>query len=232
VTLSPDAVVLVQLGPLPITATLAATWLVMALLTLAAFFGTRRLSTGSEMSRWQNLLETIVAGVADPVRDITQDDDDRTVPFIATLFLFIAVSNALTIVPGWMPPTSSLSTTCALALCVFVAVPFFGIARVGPAEYLRNYFRPTPLMLPFNVVGELSRTLALAVRLYGNAMSGTVIVALIVSIAPLFFPIAMRALGLLTGFVQAYIFAALAAVYIASGVAVQRSRGSQGTREP
>ncbi len=118
--------------------------------------------------------------------------------------------------PGYHPPTGSLSTTTALAVCVFVAVPLYGIAERGLLGYLKNYVQPTPFMLPFNIIGELSRTLALAIRLYGNAMSGAVIVGILISVAPFVFPIVMRLLGLLTGLIQAYIFAVLAMVYIAS----------------
>ncbi|MDH3664833.1 MAG: F0F1 ATP synthase subunit A, partial [Alphaproteobacteria bacterium] len=149
-------------------------------------------------------------------RDIGARDPSRYLPFIGTLFLFIATANLLAVVPGYMPPTGSLSTTTALAIAVLVAVPAYGIAKTGVRPYLQNYARPTLFMLPFNVIGELSRTIALAVRLYGNVMSGTVIVGILISIAPFFFPIIMQLLGMLTGLIQAYIFAVLATVYIAS----------------
>ena len=125
--------------------------------------------------------------------------------------------------PGYQPPTGSLSTTAALAICVLIAVPLFSIGAARDRGYLRSYIRPTPLMLPFNIIGELSRTLALAVRLYGNVMSGTVIVGILISVAPFFFPVdLMQLLGLLTGLIQAYIFAILAMVYIASASRSQR----------
>jgi len=227
VNLNPDAIAVFALGPFTVSATLVATWVVMALLAVGSALVTRRLSSGVSMSRWQNALEVIVEGVGKEISEVTREDAEPLLPFVGTLFLFIATANLLSIFPGWIAPTGSLSTASALALCVLVAVPAFGIERAGLAGYLRNYVRPTPLMLPFNVIGELSRTLALAVRLYGNAMSGTVIVALLVGIAPLFFPIAMRALGLLTGLVQAYIFAVLATVYIASGLAVHEERSAE-----
>lgn len=217
--ISPDEVVFASWNGIELNATILFTWVVMALLVLASALVTRRLSTGLEMSRWQNLLEVLVTGMRNQIRDVSHHDPGSYLPFVGTLFVFIATSNLLTIVPGYRPPTASLSTTSALALCVFIAVPIFGISRAGLFGYLRHYVRPTPLMLPFNVISELSRTLALAVRLYGNIMSGTVIVAILLGIAPLFFPILMRALGLLTGFIQAYIFAVLAMVYIASAAA-------------
>ena len=157
------------------------------------------------------------------IRDVSQHDPGRYLSFVGTLFIFIATCNALIIVPGYVPPTGSLSTTTALALCVLLAVPLYGIADKGIGDYLRNYIRPTVLMLPFNIIGEASRTLALAIRLYGNVMSGTIIAGILISVAPFLFPILLTLLGLLTGIIQAYIFAVLAMVYIASASRVSQS---------
>lgn len=165
--------------------------------------------------------------IRDQIRDVSGQKPDAYLPFIGTLFLFIAVSNLLAIVPGYLPPTASLSTTTALALVVFVSVPFFGISKQGLAAYLKNYLQPTVFMLPFNIIGEFSRTLALAVRLFGNVMSGVKIGAILLAIAPLFFPVIMQALGLLTGMIQAYIFALLALVYIASGSSAHHDEAQQ-----
>jgi F-type H+-transporting ATPase subunit a len=164
-----------------------------------------------------------VTFLLDQIRDVTQQDPVPYLPFVGTLFLFIVTSNVLSVVPGFEPPTGSLTTTAALAICVFLAVPAYGIARLGLVAYLRGYLRPSPFMLPFTIIGELSRTLALAVRLFGNVMSTTVIIAILLSVAPLFFPVIMNAFGLLIGVIQAYIFAILAIVYIASGTAQQTS---------
>jgi len=196
----------------------------MAVLTIGAWAITRRLTDGPELSRWQNLLEVLVGGVRDQIREVSRQDPEPYVPFIGTLFIFIAACNLLAIVPGYLPPTGSLSTTAALALTVFIAVPAFGIARQGVGRYLRHYVRPTVFMLPFNIIGELSRTVALAVRLYGNIMSGTVIVAILLGLAPFFFPVVMQLLGLITGLIQAYIFAVLAVVYIASATAARSAQ--------
>ena len=215
-TLSPDSIVLWTLGPFVINATIAFTWAIMALLTLGAWLITRRLTTGPELSRWQNLLEVLVTGMRDQIREVSRQEPGAYLPFVGTLFLYIAVSNLLAIVPGYTPPTGSLSTTTALAIAVFIAVPIYGVAQEGPRAYLGHYVRPTVFMLPFNIIGEVSRTVALAVRLYGNIMSGTVIVAILLGLAPFFFPIVMQGLGLITGMIQAYIFAVLATVYIAS----------------
>jgi F-type H+-transporting ATPase subunit a len=222
--ISPDQVAIWEWGPISLNATIVFTWVVMGLLVLVSWLVTRRLSSEVGLSRWQNLMEIVVKGMQDQIRDISNQNPGMYLPFVGTLFLFIAVSNLLSIVPGYTPPTSSLSTTAALAICVFVAVPFYGIRHRGPLGYFKQFIQPTFFMLPFNVMGELSRTLALAVRLFGNMMSGTKIVAILLAIAPLFFPIIMHALGLLTGLIQAYIFAILAMVYIASGTRAQQQR--------
>lgn len=214
--LTPDSMVMWQWRFISLNGTIVFTWLVMGLLLLISWLATRRLSVGPKISRWQNLLETIVSYMRSQIREIAQQDPDIYLPFLGTLFLFISLSNLLTMVPWYQPPTGSLSTTAALAICVFFAVPAFGIARSGLGGYFKRYLQPSFLMLPFHIMGELSRTLALAVRLFGNIMSGTIIIAILVSIVPLFIPVVMQALGLLIGQIQAYIFAVLAAVYIAS----------------
>ncbi len=215
-TINPDEIVLFEWGWFKINSTIAFTWLVIFLLTFGSWLVTRRLSSEGELSRWQNLLEVLITGIKTQIREVSRQEPGPYLPFVGTLFIFIALSNILAIVPGYVPPTSSLSTTAALAICVFIAVPVFGIASQGVLNYLKQYLQPTFFMLPFNLIGELSRTLALAVRLYGNMMSGTIIVAILLTITPLLFPVVMQALGLLTGLIQAYIFAILAMVYIAS----------------
>ena len=219
--ISPDNIVLLQWGGITLNATIVFTWVVMAFLVVVSWLVTRNLSVNPKISRWQSLLEIIVEGIANQIREVSQQEAKQYIGFIGTLFLFIAVSNTLTIIPGYQPPTGSLSTTTALALCVFVAVPLFGIMKRGAIGYLRNYIQPTPFMLPFNIIGEFSRTLALAVRLFGNIMSGTMLVAILLSLVPLFFPIVMQALGLVFGLIQAYVFAMLAMVYIASATSTQ-----------
>jgi F-type H+-transporting ATPase subunit a len=185
---------------------------------------TRHLSTGLKRSRWQNLLEIIVTGMDKQIQDVGLNEPKKYLGFIGTLFIFVASSSLCTVIPGFETPTSSLSTTVALALCVFVAVPFFGIAEQGVVNYLKSYMKPTFFMLPFNIISELSRTLALSIRLFGNMMSGAMIVGILVTITPFIFPIFMTALGLLTGMVQAYIFSILAAVYIAAATRVRQPK--------
>lgn len=227
VELTPDQIVLYSYGPVELNATIVVTWVVMLLLVGVSWLITRRLDASTDISPGQNLLEVIVQAVRDQIGEISGQDPDQFVPFIGTLFIFIATCNLLTVVPWVEPPTASLTTTGALALCSFVAVPVFGIQRIGLKRYLRSYIQPTPLMLPFNIISELSRTLALMIRLFGNIMSGSLIAAILVGIIPLFFPVIMQLLGLLTGMVQAYIFAVLAMVYIASGTRAQQQRTQQ-----
>ena len=157
------------------------------------------------------------------INEISARPDRRLLYFAGTLFLFIVVSNLLMIVPGWRSPTSSLSTTAGLTLAVLVAVPLFGIGARGFGGYLRSYIEPNIIMLPFNIIGVFSRGISLAIRLYGNVMSGAVIAAILLGIAPFFFPVVMDLLSLLTGVIQAYIFSILAVVYISSATATTNS---------
>ena len=221
--LSPDEHILWQHGMFKLNATIAFTWGLMLVLALGSRLVTRNLRTDLKRSRWQNVLEVLVTRIETQVADVGLKQPRTYVPFLGTLFLFVASASLCTILPGYEPPTSSLSTTAALALCVFVAVPIFGVAKQGLGSYLKSYAEPTVLMLPFNIIGELSRTLALAVRLFGNMMSGAMIMAILLTITPFVFPIAMTVLGLLTGMVQAYIFSILAAVYIAAATRVRKS---------
>jgi len=216
--LGPDQWILWQHGFVKLDATIAFTWALMIALTLCAWLVTRRLSTTHERSRWQNMLEIVVTGIEGQIADVGLREPRVYLPFVGTLFVFVAAASLCTILPVYEPPTGSLSTTAALAICVFVAVPLYGVRKRGLGGYLKTYLDPTPTMLPFNIISELSRTLALAVRLFGNMMSGTMILAILLTITPFVFPVAMTALGLLTGMVQAYIFSILATVYLAAAV--------------
>jgi len=215
--LSADQMIFWQHGFIKLNGTIVFTWAIMLVLALGAKLITRRLSTDlTRRSRWQNFLEIAVTGMRKQIEEVGLSHAEKYLPFLGTLFLFVAAANLCTVIPGYEPPTGSLSSTAALALCVFVAVPLFGIEDQGLGGYLKSYMEPTVIMLPFNIISELSRTLALAVRLFGNMMSGAMILSILLTITPFLFPIVMTLLGLLTGMVQAYIFAILAAVYIAA----------------
>src|ERR1039457_780388 len=222
--LSPDQMVFWQRGFLKLNGTIAFTWGLMLILAVGSKLITRKLSTDQNRSRWQNFLEIIVTGIEKQIEEDGLPHPEKYLGFLGTLFLFLGTASLCTILPGYDPPTGSLSTTVALALCVFVAVPLFGIADQGVGGYLKSYIKPTVIMLPFNIISELSRTLALAVRLFGNMMSGAMIIAILLTITPFIFPIVMTLLGLLTGMVQAYIFSILAAVYIAAAARTRKPR--------
>jgi F-type H+-transporting ATPase subunit a len=230
VKLSPDEIILWSAGPVHINLTLVTTWALIAILAFGSWMVTRKLDRPGPRSRWQNLLEMLVLTLERQIAATGLIQARRYLVFLGSLFILIATASLGTILPGYSPPTGSLSTTAALAICVFVAVPYFGIREQGLVNYLKSYARPTPLMLPFNIIGELSRTLALAVRLFGNMMSGAMIIAILLSIAPLIFPVLMTVLGLITGMVQAYIFAVLAAGYIAAATLAQQNEPSRRKR--
>ena len=217
--LTPDSTILFDLWGISLNATIVNTWIVMALLTGVSMMVTRNLRPDVPPNRWRTMLEVIVQGIESQIEEISRRKSHPLLYFVGTLFLFIFTSNLLVVVPGFSPPTASLSTTAALALSVLVAVPVFGISSRGFGGYLKTYLEPSVIMLPFNIIKEISSGVSLSVRLYGNIMSGAVIGAILLGVAPFFFPVVMKMLGLLTGLVQAYIFAILATVYISTATA-------------
>lgn len=221
--LSSDEIILWQYGFIKLNATIVTTWGLMGVLAVGAKLVTRNLKHEVRISHWQSLLEVIVITIRKQIEEVGLRQPERYLGFIGTLFLFIAIANIFTICPGYEPPTGSLSTTTALALLVFVAVPFYAIRERGLRGYLKTFAEPTMVMLPFNIITELSHTMALAVRLFGNMMSGSMILAILLIVTPFIFPMVMSLLGLLTGMVQAYIFSVLATVFIAAAT------GAQGT---
>jgi F-type H+-transporting ATPase subunit a len=222
--LSPDEIVYWQLGFFKLNATILFTWCLMLVFFIGAQLLVRLLTNKSERTRWQNTLEIIVLAIEKQISSVGLSNPRQYIGFLGTLFLFVALANLFTIFPGYEPPTGSLSTTISLALCVFVTVPYYGIRQRGLKGYLASYTQPTFIMLPFNIIGEISRTFALAVRLFGNIMSGSMIIGIMLIIAPFVFPVVMTALGLLTGLVQAYIFFILASVYIAAATNVNNTQ--------
>ncbi|SHK08838.1 ATP synthase F0 subcomplex A subunit [Marinobacter antarcticus] len=214
--LTPDDIIVFTLAGWKVNATIVNTWIVMVLLVGISMVITRNLRADVPPNRWRTTLEVIVKLIQNQIEEVTRNSARHVMYFAGTLFLFIALSNLMLVIPGFTPPTSSLSTTAALALSVLMAVPVFGIASGGVGSYLKTFIEPSVIMLPFNIIGEFSRGISLAIRLYGNVMSGAVIAAILLTVAPFFFPVVMDMLGLLTGIIQAYIFAILATVYISS----------------
>jgi len=219
--LSPDETIFWQHGFITINLTIVTTWLLMFVMVLGSWLITRKLKKDIQISRWQCILEMIVIGIKNQIKEIGLNKPEKFIGFIGTLFLFITLSNLCIIFPGYEAPTA------ALAICVFLAVPFFGISESGIMGYLKSYLQPTFIMLPFNIISEISRTLALAIRLFGNIMSGGMIVTILLSIAPLIFPVLMTILGLITGIVQAYIFSILAIVYIAAATQDSKTENTE-----
>lgn len=217
--LTPDNIIFFEILGFSFNATIVNTWIVMGLLTGTSMLITRNLRPDVPPNRWRTMLEVIVQSIESQIEEISRRESYPLLYFVGTLFLFIFASNLLMVIPGFDPPTSSLSTTAALALSVLVAVPIFGITSQGIGGYLKTYIEPSVIMLPFNIIKEFSRGISLSIRLYGNIMSGAVIGAILLGVAPFFFPVVMEMLGLLTGLIQAYIFAILATVYISSATA-------------
>lgn len=221
--ISPDTKVIWSWGFVNINLTLIFTWGVMVLIVLCAWMATRGLKVHPPLSRWQNIFEAVVTLMRNHIREIIGPDISRYLPFLGTLFLFISFSNLLIVIPEYRPPTGSLSTTAALAICVFFAVPIYSIAAQGVLGFLRHYIEPSPLMLPMHILGDFTRTLTLAVRLFGSIMSESMIAGALLAIIPFFLPVVMKMFGLLIGQIQAYIFAVLAAIYIASAAGTHRT---------
>ncbi len=210
------SVILLNIGPVPITQSVVVTWAIMAALVIGAIVATRRLALMP--SRAQSVFELIVSAVDGQIRDTMRVDPAPYRAFIGTLFCFIFVANWSSLVPGIEPPTAHLETDAALALLVFIAVIWFGIRAGGLSGYLATFATPNPIMIPLNFVESLTRTFSLFVRLFGNVMSGVFVIGIVLSLAGLLVPIPLMALDLLTGAVQAYIFAVLAMVFIAGAL--------------
>lgn len=206
-----------RLGPLHVGATVVSTWLVMALLCGLAWLGTRRLSVAAP-SRRQATLEAVVIALRDAIEDAAPGQAQRLLPFIGTLWLFIGAANLLGLVPGLVSPTGDLSLTLALALLVFFAVHWYGIRIDGVRAYLRHYLEPNPVLLPFHLIGEVTRTVALAVRLFGNMMSLELAALLVLLVAGFLAPVPLLMLHIVEALVQAYIFGMLALVYVAGAL--------------
>ncbi|MBO0903376.1 F0F1 ATP synthase subunit A [Jiella sonneratiae] len=215
---------LFTLGPVAISEPVVVTWALMALLTLGCLLLTRRLSL--QPSGLQAALETVVEAIDGQIRDVMGAEPGPYRSFVGTLFVFILLANWSSLVPGVEPPTAHLETDAALAVLVFFAVIVFGIRANGVVGYLKSFAAPAIFMFPLNLVETVTRSLSLLVRLFGNVMSGVFVVGIVLSLAGLFVPIPLMALDLLTGAVQAYIFAVLAAVFIAGTVAEGRPHGA------
>ena len=217
-----DAQIMFHLFGYPINATLFYTWITMIVLFGIILWINLCLRDDDHPSKVQVVAEMLVSALNQQIVDVTNDRPQKYQSLIGALFLFIAIANLLSIIPWFDPPTASLSTTAAFATVVFLAIPYYGIKNAGVKGYLKKFIDPTPIMLPMNILSDISSTFALAFRLYGNMLSGIVIVMVLMMLAPFVIPIPLQLLGLLTGTIQAYIFALLAIVYV-SAVAPQKN---------
>ncbi|MEO6218465.1 MAG: F0F1 ATP synthase subunit A [Sphingomonas sp.] len=215
------SVTVFHLGPIGISQAVVTTWAIMAVLIVGAILLTRRMTLVP--SAVQATLELIVEAVDSQIRDTMQVEPGPYRAFIGTLFLFIFVANWSTLIPGVAPPTARLETDAALAILVFLAIIGFGIRSGGVRGYLATFASPSVLMIPLNIIESVTRTFSMFVRLFGNVMSGVFVIGIVLSLAGLLVPIPLMALDLLTGAVQAYIFAILAMVFISSALAEQKS---------
>jgi len=218
-----EDIVLFEVGPVPVTSVTVVTWGVMAALIIFAVFVRLKLRKNSPRKA-QQVVEAMLNWLGDEIRGIVGRDPWPFIPLVASLFIFILASNFVAFISSFFevlkPPTADIKTTAALATVVFLSVPFYGIAMTGALNYLKTYIRPVWIMLPFNIISDLSRTLALAVRLFGNILSGEILFGVVLSLVPFFLPLPLMFLALITGTIQAYIFAILAIVYIGGAVRV------------
>jgi F-type H+-transporting ATPase subunit a len=208
--------VLFHVGPIAITRPVVTTWVIMLALVVICRLVTRKLRMQPDGR--QALLESLVLGIAQQIQSIIHKDARPYVPMLGTLFIYLVAANLCGVVPGVEPPTGKLETPLALALIVFFSVHFFGIRARGVRGYLASFAKPKLIMLPLNILSEVTRTFSLMVRLFGNIMSGEFVIGLVIALAGLFVPIPLMVLALLVGLVQAYIFTVLATVFIGAAV--------------
>jgi F-type H+-transporting ATPase subunit a len=205
-----------HLGPVPVTGPVVTTWGLIAVLSISAMLATRRLAL--RPTRVQAVVELMVTGIADQIRENMRAEPARFLPLIGTLLIFLSAANLISLLPALEPPTAHIETAAALAAIVFVAVHYYGIRARGFLAYLAEFAKPSWVLLPLTLLSEITRTFSLMIRLFGNIMSGVFVVGIVLSLAGLFVPIPLMALDLLTGLVQAYIFTVLAMVFVGAAV--------------
>ena len=211
-----------ELGPVQLTSTVITTWVVIAIIGGLAWLATRRLQMSP--GRLQTLVEAIVSIIEDSIRDIAPQHFRQIMPFIGSLWVFLVIANLIGLIPGMHSPTRDLSATAAIAFLVFLSVHWYGIRIQGLKNYLRHYLSPSPILLPFNLISEVTRTIALAVRLFGNMMSLEMVALLILMVAGFLVPVPILMLHIVEALVQAYIFGMLALIYVAGGLQSQQLR--------
>lgn len=211
-----DNIVLFRFLGFPINSTIFSTWIVILTILLLSVWATHGLKKGKPTNKIQTILEEIVLWLRAEIKETANDNPMKYIGLGLGLFMFILISNLMTIIPWFRPPTASLTTTIAMATLVFLAVPYFSIKNAGVLGYLKKFIDPSPVMLPMNIFSEIFSIFALGLRLFGNMLSGVMFATILTSFLPFLIPLSMQTLGLLTGSIQAYIFALLAIVYTSS----------------
>jgi F-type H+-transporting ATPase subunit a len=214
-----------ELGPVVITNTVVTTWVIMAVLGLFAWFMSRRLQI--EPGPLQTAVEGIVATIESAIAAVAPDQTQRIMPFIGSLWIFLVIANLVGLLPGAHSPTRDLSATAGLAFLVFLSTHWYGIRSQGVKKYLQHYIAPNPILLPFHLISEITRTVALAVRLFGNMMSLEMAALLILIVAGFLAPVPILMLHIIEALVQAYIFGMLALIYVAGGIQSQQLRQNE-----
>jgi F-type H+-transporting ATPase subunit a len=213
-----ETAILFHIGIVPVSRTVVTTWGLMTGLTIGSWLATRGLRLVA--NSWQAVIEATVVGIEEQLRGLLNRDAGPFLPLLGTVFIFLVAANLSGIMPGVKAPTASIETSAALASVIFMSVHVFGVRFQGLGRYLKGYIKPNPVLLPLNILSEITRSFSLAMRLFGNIMSEELVVAIILALAGLLVPIPFMAFGILVGLVQAYIFTVLAAVYIAGGLGV------------
>jgi F-type H+-transporting ATPase subunit a len=214
-----------ELGPVVVTSTVVTTWVIMALIALFCWLATRRLSL--DPGPLQTALEGIVGAIEHAIEEVAPQHTQRILPFIGSLWIFLVIANLIGLIPGMHSPTRDLSATAGLALLVFLSTLWFGIRIEGLSGYLRHFLSPSPILLPFQIISEITRTIALAVRLFGNMMSLEMAALLILLVAGFLAPVPILMLHIIEALVQAYIFGMLALIYVAGGIQSQQLKHSE-----
>ncbi|MDR4462952.1 MAG: F0F1 ATP synthase subunit A [Nitrospira sp.] len=218
-----------SLGPIGVTVPVVTTWGIMLALVTLSWLATRSLQ--QKPGPTQVVLEGVIGAMDRAVREVLPNAATQVLPFIGTLWVFVVVANLVGIIPGLHSPTGALSTTAALAVLVFISVHWFGIRSEGMSAYLKHYLAPNPIMLPFHLMSEVTRTIALAIRLFGNIMSLEMTAMLVLLVAGFLVPVPLLMLHVIEALIQAYIFGMLTLIYIAGAIQSQQQRQSE-KREP
>ena len=216
---------LIQLGPVSITNTVVTTWVIMLVIWLFCWLLSRRLRL--DPGPLQTAVEGIVSVIEAAIAEVSPDHSRRILPFIGSLWIYLVIANLVGLIPGMHSPTRDLSATAALAFLVFLSTHWYGIRIEGIQAYLRHYLKPSPILLPFNLISEITRTVALAVRLFGNMMSLEMAALLILLVAGFLAPVPILMLHIIEALVQAYIFGMLALIYVAGSLQSQQLRQQQ-----